>query len=592
MKVSDYIADFLSKRGIRHVFAISGGASIHLIDSIARNEHIVYICPQHEQAGAMAADAYSRITGNFGVAMSTSGPGATNMITGVCCAYYDSIPVVFITGQVSTFRLKGNLKVRQIGFQETDVVEMYRPITKYAIRINSAKNIRFELEKAFYLSKSERPGPVVIDIPDNIQREQINPKRLKSYIPKKVIRKKNSLNRQIDSAIELIKQARRPVIIPGWGIKLSKSEKEAIILIEKLGFPVVPTWAALDLLPYKHDLFVGTFGSHGTRYGNFTVQNSDLVLSIGARLDSRASSPISALAREARKIIVDIDPGELSKFRKLGLYADVLIQADASDFIKALSLRVGKIPRHNFFEWRRKIEKWKKSYPICSPEYFKEETPNPYVFMKILSKESLKGDVIFVDTGCALAWMMQAFECKEDQRLFHDFNNTAMGYALPASIGASLALGKKPVVCVTGDGSLQMNIQELITVLKHKLPIKIFLLNNHGYSMIQQTQDQWLDSKYSASDLKGGLAFPNFNKVATAYGYHTVNISRNTEIKQKIKEVFGYDGPVFCNVEINQKHRVIPQVKYGRSIEDSEPLLNRKEFLKNMLVKPYKSSLE
>jgi acetolactate synthase-1/2/3 large subunit len=592
MKLSDYIADFLANQGIRHVFAISGGASVHMIDSIAKHPGIDYICPQHEQAGAMAADAYSRVTGNIGAAISTSGPGATNMLTGVCCSYYDSIPVLYITGQVSTFRLKKDTGVRQMGFQETAVVDIFKPITKYAVLVDNPKRIRYEMEKACYLAKSGRPGPVLIDIPDNIQREEINPNELESYIPKPVTKNLSRMSQQLDGCIHLFEKAKRPVIILGWGIRLAKAEEEARVLIDNLGFPVVPTWAILDMLPSNHPLFVGGFGSHGTRYGNFAVQNADLVLAIGARLDTRASSPLTTFAREAKKIIVDIDLSELNKFKLLGMETDIItIHADAKDFLQMTNQRIAKINKQDISDWMKRISEWKKRYPICQPEYYQHEEVNPYVFVKALSKESAEGDVIFTDTGCTLAWMMQAFDFKENQKLFHDFNNTAMGYALPASIGACFALNGKPITCVTGDGSLQMNIQELATVVRHQLPIKIFLFNNHGYSMIQQTQDQWLNSLYCASTIDGGLAFPNFVKVAKAYNFKTVSISHNRELHKKIKQVFTTDGPVFCNIDISPKHRVIPQVKYGRPIEDSEPLLERSEFFQNMIIKPDETSL-
>ena len=592
MKLSDYIADFLANQGIRHAFAISGGASVHMIDSIARHPRINYICTQHEQAGAMAADAYSRVTGNLGTAIATSGPGATNMATGVCCAYYDSIPVIYITGQVASFRLKRDSCVRQMGFQETDVVDIYKPITKYTMQVKDPKRIRYEMEKACHLAKSGRPGPVLIDIPDDFQREQINPDELKPYTPEQENKNLDCLSQQVDKCIQLLEKAKRPVIILGWGTRLAKAEWEARELVDKLGFPVVPTWAMLDMLPSIHPLVVGGFGSHGTRYGNFAVQNADLILSIGARLDTRASSPLNTFARGAKKIIVDIDPNELNKFKLLNMEIDILIHADAKNFLQIINQRITNISKKDTSEWIERITGWKKRYPICPPEYYQQEEVNPYIFVKVLSKESAEGDVIFVDTGCTLAWMAQAFDFKPNQRLFHDFNNTAMGYALPASIGACFALNGQSITCVTGDGSLQMNIQELATVLRHNLSIKIFLINNHGFSMIRQTQEQWLNSKYEASTVKSGLAFPDFVKVANAYGYKVVTIAANKELSLRIREVLDSDGPVFCNVEIRPEHRVIPQAKFGRPIEDSEPLLDRREFLENMIVKPHEASLK
>jgi acetolactate synthase I/II/III large subunit len=593
LKLSDYVADFLSRQGIRHVFVISGGASLHLIDSISKHPAIDYVCPQHEQAGAMAADAYARITQNLGAAISTSGPGATNMLTGVCCAYYDSVPVLYITGQVTTFRLKRNTGVRQLGFQETDVVDIFKPITKYAVRIEDPLMIRYELEKACYMARTGRPGPVLVDIPDDLQRQMINTGDLKEYQPEGIAKLNHDIYKQIKKSIHLIQHAKRPVIILGWGTRLSGAEMEAKDFIEKLGIPFAPTWAMLDFMPSSHPLFVGTFGSHGTRFGNFTVQNADLIISIGARLDTReAGSPVTTFAREAKKIVVDIDKSELSKFKMLGLKPDLLINDDAKHFLGLFNKEWNQETKADIDDWFQTIQSWKERYPICSMEYYDEKETNPYVFVKALSHELSEGEIILIDTGCALAWMMQAFEPKKDQRLIHDFNNTAMGYALPGSIGASFAANKKRIICVTGDGSLQMNIQELATVIKHGLPIKIFLINNRGYNMIRQTQEQWLNGRYEASSVESGLAFPDFMKVAKAYGFKTNSIVNNQDVGRKIRRATQYQGPFFCNVHISQEHRVIPQVVFGRPNEDSEPFLNREEFLRNMIVKPHESSMK
>lgn len=592
MKLSDYIAKFLADQSIRHVFAISGGASLHLIDSVAKQHNIDHVCTQHEQAAAMAADSYSRVTNNLGAAIGTSGPGATNMITGVCSAYYDSIPVIYITGQVSTFRMKGNTGVRQIGFQETDTIPIFKPVTKYAVQISDPRHIRYELEKCCHVAESGRPGPVLIDIPDNIQREDIDPDQLDSYTPNPFHKDSRVMSKDIDRCIELLRYANRPVLILGWGVRLAKASQETRELVERLGFPVLPTWAMSDFLPADHPLYVGTFGTHGTRYGNFAVQNSDLILSIGSRLDTKATgSPMTTFAREAKKIVVDIDSSELNKFKTFGLNIDELINCDAREFVKELSEKIAGFPKQEISAWIRRIASWKKKYPICPPHYYDHEDVNPYVFFKALSKECGSGDTIIVDTGCAVAWMMQAYEFKANQRIFHDFNNTAMGWALPASIGAAFALNGSRIICISGDGGLQMNIQELSTVIRHQLAIKLFLINNHGYSMIQQTQDQWLDSRYIASTVEGGLAFPDFLKVAEAYGFKTVNISKNQQIHERIAEALNSEGPVFCDVEISPYHRVIPQVKFGRPNEDPEPLLERQEFFENMIVKPMKASL-
>lgn len=587
VKLSDYVARFLAQRGIEHVFAISGGASLHLIHSVADTPGTTFICPQHEQAGAMAADAWARVTGKPGAAMSTSGPGATNMITGVCSSYYDSVPVLYITGQVSAFRLRGDTGVRQLGFQETDVVDMFRPVTKYAVQILDPKRIRYELEKAAHIACSGRPGPVLIDIPDNFQREQIDPATLEGFVPPPETPPAALAVDRLRSVLELIQAAERPVLIAGWGIGLAHAEADFETLSRRLGIPIAPTWAMRHAVPAEDPLLIGAFGTHGTRYGNFAVQNADLILSIGARLDTReAGSPLKWFAREAKKIVVDVDDKELGKFKTFGMDADLLFEADAGSFIRGLLSVSGSSKTRDFGPWVRKIGEWKKQWPICLPEYRKEKDVNPYVFVESLSKECTEGETLILDTGCALAWTMQAFEFKRKQRLFHAFNNTPMGYALPGAIGASFALNRGRVVCVTGDGSLQMNIQELATVLRHNLPIKIFLINNLGYSMIQQTQDQWLGSKYLASSVEGGLAFPDFVKVAQAYGFRTVDITANAELPAKVRETMQAPGPVFCNVNIRPDHRVIPQVKYGKPLEEPDPPLPREEFLRNMIVKP------
>ncbi len=587
MKLSDYVARFVAKIGIRHVFAVSGGASLHLIHSLAETPGTGFVCPQHEQGGAMAADAYARVTGKPGAALSTSGPGATNLITGVCSSYYDSVPVLYLTGQVSTFRLRGDTGVRQLGFQETDVVDMFKPVTKYAVQLRDPQRIRFELEKALHLACSGRPGPVLVDIPDNLQREKINPDALEGFVPPREPASAGPTADQVRRCVDLIRGARRPVLIAGWGIELSGATPDFHRLAAQLGMPIAPTWALRHAVPADDPLLIGAFGTHGTRYGNFAVQNADLILSVGARLDTReAGSPLNWFAREAKRIVVDVDPAELGKFKTLGLDTDLLCASDSGQFLRALSSAWGGRPAGDWADWKAKIASWKKLWPICTEDYRREKDVNPYVFVETLSREAREGDTFILDTGCALAWMMQAFDFKKGQRLYHAFNNTPMGYALPGAIGASIALGGAPVWCVTGDGSLQMNIQELATVLRHRLPLKIVLINNQGYSMIQQTQDQWLGSKYLASSVEGGLAFPDFVKVAQAYGFRTVDIRTNAELPAKIRETAQAREPVFCNVNIRPDHRVIPQVKFGKPLEEPDPPLPREEFLANMIVKP------
>ncbi|HET6884332.1 MAG TPA: thiamine pyrophosphate-binding protein [Pirellulales bacterium] len=589
MKLSDYVAAFLAKQGVRHVFAISGGASLHLIHSIAETDGVSFVCPMHEQAAAMAADGYARVTGNLGAAIATSGPGATNLLTGVACAYYDSVPTIFITGQVSTFRAKGDTGVRQIGFQETDTIDIFRPVTKYAVQVDRPERIRFELEKAVHMARAGRPGPVLIDIPDDIQRAAVEPEALIGYPPSEPTSAPTGLSDTVLQCRDLILAARRPVVVLGWGVRLAGAAELAVKVIERLGLPVAPTWAMADLLPADHPLAIGTFGTHGTRHANFAVQNADLILSVGSRLDTKATgSPPATFAREARKVVVDVDVNELNKFSRFGLTIDLAVAADAHQFFASLLAVAERGPQTD--KWLNQIREWKRRWPVCPDEWHRQRDVNPYVFVKALANECREGEIIFLDTGCTLAWCMQAFDFKAGQRLFHDWNNTAMGWALPASVGASFAKPGRPIVCVTGDGSLQMNIQELATVARHKLPIKLFLLNNHGHSMIQQTQDQWLGSRYFASSVEGGLADPDYVAIAEAYGFRTVSLSRNADLAQGVAAVMRCEGPVFCHVDVPPQHRVIPQVKFGRPNEDPEPLLPRREFFQNMLVKPLEAS--
>ncbi len=589
MKLSDYVADFLARQGIRHVFAITGGASLHLIESVANHPGIDYICPHHEQAGAMAADGYARATGKLGAAMATSGPGGTNMITGICCSWYDSVPVIYITGQVSTFRFKGDTGVRQMGFQETDIVEMCRSITKSAVTVTDALSIRYELEKAAWLARVGRPGPVLVDIPDNIQRAQIDPEDLIGFEPPpdSTEPSPSALSASVEKCLQLIQHAKRPLVVLGWGVHLADAERDALDFVEHLGLPVNPTWATTDIIPENHPLRCGTFGTHGTRFGNFAIQNADLVISIGSRLDTHMiGSPFSNFCRAGHKVVVDIDATEIHKFAKFDLHIDVPIVADAKAFLREANRQSKNQTAPDIASWMQTIAEWKSRYCAVQPSYFASPTLNPYVFVQHLSDAATEGDVFFSDTGCGVAWMAQAFQFKTGQRFFSAFNNTPMGYGLPAAVGACFALDRKRIICVTGDGGLMMNIQELSTVLHHQLPVKIFVLDNHGYSMIQQTQDQWLNSKYEASSESGGLGFPNFHELAKTLGFHAIKIESNREAGDKIQAFLDAPGPGFCTVELLPEERVIPQVKFGRPIEDPEPLLPRSEFLASMLIEP------
>lgn len=588
MKVSDYIANFLETNQIGQVFAVTGGASLHLIDSIKKKDKTKIYFPIHEQTCAMAAEAYSRISMKTGVAITTSGPGATNLATGISGAYFDSVPVMYITGQVSTTRSRDGTGVRQIGFQETDCVNMFKPITKFAYKIKVAKEVPKILEQAYKIANTGRKGPVLIDIPDNIQRENI--KISKKYI-KKIIYKNNKNshinNTSISKLYELLKNSKRPIFIFGWGVHLSDSYKEASKIIKRFGIPYVTTWALAHLHAQSDKFKIGTWGTHGSRFANFSVQNADLIISIGSRLDTKATgTPINTFARGAKKVMVDIDKNEINKFKKFDLNIDLKFNVDAKIFINKL-LRRKRVHTNKpeIKKWLIQINKWKKKYPILKKEYSKQKFINPYYFIDTLSKCLPSKSIISVDTGCSIAWSMQAFSFKDKQYLFHDFNNTAMGWSIPAAISFAL-YSKKKIIVITGDGSLSFMLNELSFISDNNLPIKIFLLNNKGHSMIKQTQDQWLKSQYFGSSHEGGLAKINFIKVAKSFSLDTFNLRNTKSLKDNISNVLKSNTPTLCNIEINENYRVVPQVKFGKPNEDPEPLLERDEFYKNMIIKP------
>lgn len=585
--VSDYILDFLVSQGVKHVFLITGGAIAFVVDAFSRRNDITYVCVAHEQAGAMMAEAYSRMGPGFAATMVTSGPGATNLITGICCAWFDSIPMLNISGQVNTHEQKGTSKVRQVGFQETDIVDVVRPITKFAAQLDKAENIRYLLEKATHIAKSGRPGPVLIDIPMNFQRAEIDLKTIPSFTPpqkKEYEDIGSTLQKKAKEVVKILQTAKRPVLLAGGGIRLADAQKELYELIDALGIPVVSSWSGYDLVHRTHPLYIGGHGVYGERAANFAVQNSDVYLTIGSRLDTRQTGgKPETYARESKVIMVDIDKAELDKRR--GLTPHMAIQSDAKEFITTLLKEVKHIKKLDITDWVRRCQEWKQKYPVVLPEYYKEKgNVNAYVFVKTLSEELDKNAVIIPDDGGHLTWTMQAFEIKKGQRLFSAFGNSPMGYSFPAAIGASMAMGKKEVICIDGDGSLQINIQELQTLAYHKLPVKIFVLNNHGYGIIKQFQELYLDSREEATGK--GYSTPDFIKVGKAYGIKTVSIKNHAELRKKICEVLRHKGPVLCDILIESNQKLMPKLEFGKPIEDLSPLLPRKEFYKNMIVKP------
>jgi len=430
-----------------------------------------------------------------------------------------------------------------------------------------------------YYAREGRPGPVLMDLPDDLQRADIDPKKLKRFNPPK---KKYVQIKFEKKFISLVKKSNKPLIILGHGINLSKTQSEVKKFIKKTGIPFLPSWATIDLFNYDHRLNAGTFGVAATRYGNFAVQNSDLLISLGCRLNTQITgSNLKSFAPKAKKIIVDIDQYEFKKNN--GLKIDLKINTDLKNFFKKINPHI-KNPK-KYDKWIKKFKYWKEKYPITKSNYFNQKkNNNPYVFMKKLSDKTGKKDVIIPDASANLIWAMQALQPK-GQKIFTALNHSPMGYSMPATIGAHLADKSKNIICTIGDGSMQMNIQELATISHFKFPVKIFVLNNNGYGLIKLTQDMWLGSRRVGVDESSGLAMPNIIKIAQAYDIETIKINNHKEIDKKINYVLKSKKPIVCDVLINENQKVIPKLEFGRAIHDLSPRLSKKEINSNLIFK-------
>ncbi len=593
MNLSDYVLKFLKQKKVKNVFLITGGAISFMIDSFSRTKGIKYTCVAHEQAAAMMADSYSRLGPNLSCTMVTSGPGATNLITGIACSWFDSIPALHITGQVNSYEKqgaqKGTKNTRQVGFQETDIVSITKPITKFSYQLKNPNEIRYILEKACFLAQNGRPGPVVIDIPMNFQKVKIDENRLKKFnYPKKKLNK-ILLKQKIKKIFYLLKKSKRPVILLGGGIKISRTQNSTNKLIKKLDIPVVTTWSGVDIVDHSLNKYVGNVGVYGSRAANFAVQNSDFLLCLGTRLDTRITGGApSTFARNAKVISVDIDKHELSKKRGLKLYLKV--NNCLSDFFNDIDKNYKKFEYKNK-NWLHKCAQWKIKYPIVKREYYSQKKyVNPYVFMEKLAKILNKKDVVIADDGGHLTWAIQSFKVKSGQKLFSAFGNSPMGYAFPASIGASIALDKGRIICIDGDGSIQINIQELQTVVFNKLPVKIIVMNNNGYGIIKQFQELYLNKRYEATTAKTGVVNPNFKKVSKAYGINYTLISNQKNLNKVLSKPIKSNKPEFIEVLLKPNQKIIPKLQFGNPIEDLSPLLPRDEFNNNMYVKTSKQN--
>ena len=571
MKLSDYIAQFLHEQGIKHVFVVSGGAIIHSIDSVAKHPDMEYICVQHEQAAGAAADAYSRTGGKLGTVMVTSGPGATNLTTSICNAYFDSIPCLFICGQVTTPRLRPSEKLRQKGFQETDVVSLFSSITKYVYRVMDPYEIKYQLQKAAYMAQEGRPGPVALDIPDDLQRTEIDISQLREFVPP-VNPKPKDISKEIQTLATWIKEAKRPLVIYGVGIRIAGAIDPAMTFIRHFDLPTVLTWGGKDLMTFDDPHNMGGIGVVGPRAGNFAAQNADLVISVGTRLSQMITGGKTTLfAPKARKVMIDIDPQELTKFTKNDFTLDLAIESTLPSFFSQMMTAGGGKLEHT--AWRNQIKAWDKQYPICPPEKYKrQQDVDGHVFVKAISKAAKEGDIFITDTGANISWTLQAIEMKKNQRMFSAWNHTPMGYALSASVGAALADHQR-ILCLTGDGGLMMNIEELATIQRYNLNVKVFIFNNGGHAIQKQTMDTWLNSHYAAVNTDTGLNFPDFVKTAEAFHLPAFRIENHSQLDKVIAQVLETKGPVVCDVIIDPNQKIEPMLKFGSGLEDLNPKL-------------------
>ena len=588
MKLSDYIAHFLAEKGVTHVFGMSGGAAIHMFDSIDRHPAMEIVSMTHEQCAAIAADGYTRASGRLGVAVTTSGPGATNLLTGVCCSYYDSVPTLMLTGQVSTHRLKGTCKVRQFGFQETDIVPIFAPVTKYAVQLTDAMDIRFHLEKAFYLAFEGRPGPVLIDIPDDLQRMEIEPAQLVGFVPNTQPDATAALGSDVSKLLEKIQHAQRPVLVLGGGLKTPVVGTVLQECIDRLNIPVLVSWAGLDLVAADHPLRIGTFGVYGPRLGNFAVQNADLVVALGTRLSQNLTGGILAsFARAADIVMVDVDEHEMNKFDGRGINIQVRIKAKLTDFFAALHPQLDTFRAPAWAQWKAKLEHWRQVFPAeASP---RAVVTYPYIdagaLVQELSNILQEGALLYVDTGGNLTWTCNGLAPKRAQNVYSAWNNTPMGYALPASIGAAMYNPHRCITCITGDGGLMLCLAELATVAKHHLPIKILLFNNHSHGIQKQTLETWLGGRKVGVDPISGLAFPSdWLRLAESLGLPARTIDGARPIANELAAIYEQPGPVFVNIEINPEQKLYPVLKFGAALENQLPLLDETRISAEMLI--------
>ena len=541
MNICDYIIETLYLNGIDTYFVITGGAIVPFINAIARNPKVKYYCFQHEQSAAMAAEGYYRSCGKIAGVCVTSGPGVQNILNGVCGCWYDSVPAFFISGQVNTAEDLSNFvsKPRQTGFQEMPVADMFKDVTKESLHVPDVLKVKHTLTRLIQTMKTPRYGPVLMDLPVNIQMSS-----LEGLQPSTILSTK-SHQKHIYDISKYVQESKRPLVIFGHGVKLAGATKEALEFVEKNGLPFLVSWGAFDICGTDHPLRIGSPGVYGDRYANYAIQNADLFISIGSRLDSRQiGGNASLFSKHSKKIMVEIDDHEITKMGEKGINIDFRINEDAKNFLQ--NVITGKVP--DIQEWVERVNAWKTKYSV---EKAREGDSAVYDYLEDLFDKIEDDCIVIPDQGGNLVWTMQSAKLKESQKLFTNFGNSSMGFALPAAIGAAIGSGKK-VYCIDGDGGFQMNIQELLTVKKYNLPIEIIILNNSGYGIIKQFQDSYFGSKYTAtskSDVFGDEV--DFVKIAEAYGVKTLQ-----------------------DIPIPETQKIYPKLEFGNSLENMTPYID------------------
>jgi acetolactate synthase-1/2/3 large subunit len=588
MLLSDYVIQFLAGKGIHDVFLVSGGGIMYLLDSLARHPEVRYYCNYHEQASTVAAEAYARFTNRVGVAIVTTGPGGANALSAVPAAWVDSIPLLVICGQVKQELIADYTKIRQLGPQEGNIVGMAAPVTKYAKSVRDPQTIRYELEYAWHQAVSGRPGPVLLELPLDVQGAQIDPEALAGFTAPST-RRREPIEAVVARALGEIRRAQRPILVCGNGIHRAGAQELLRAVLHKLQAPAVVPLTAKDVIEEDHPMYMGVFGVAGQRRANFAVQNSDCLVAIGAGLNcQKVGFNIAGFAPKARKVIVDIDEAQL---RHQVVRPDVPIEADAAEFLFEMLRQLEDAPYTPSAAWLAACERWRQRYPPVTPDYYAESNyVNTYVFYDKLS-DMLDADALMV-TGNALdtTSYFQAFRVKRGQRTTNS-GWGAMGWCLPLAIGTCIGSGLRKTLCCTGDGSFQFNVQELLTIAHYRLPIQIFVLNNRGYSNIRGTQNSFFERRYVGADAASGVGNPRFDCLAAAYGMRYSRIETNDGIVDGVRSALAGEGPGICEVSVSPEQGIWPKASAfrrpdgtfeSRPLEDMAPFLPREEVWENM----------